>query len=486
MRLKDKKRGILMPLASLPSAYGIGDLGRSSFTFIDFLSNSGIDCWQLLPLVPLGKGNSPYYSVSCYAGEPLYIDLNELADDGLLSVSDIDYKYNREFIDYDEIREKKYYYFLKAFKNFDGENREFLRFQKENELWLEDYAVFCTAAEEFGHLKYFDDGLKYRLFDRLNEFKSLNSEKIKFYKVLQYFFYRQFFKMKAYAEKRGITLIGDIPFYISDNSTELWQNPQYFKLERDLTPSFIAGVPPDIFSKTGQLWGNPVYDFTVMKKDGYLWWKNRIEHQKKLYDIIRIDHFRAFANYYEISSSEETALNGKWVKGPAEDFFKTLNKSIKLPPIIAEDLGGEDDKDVERLLKNTGYPGMKVLEFCFEKINDPKSVPKNFPFNCVCYTGTHDNDTFSGWFKKLSPKQKVLAGRYIDINSSVSVSEQVIKYANSLNIKMVIIPLQDYLNLDSKARINTPGTATGNWIWRAKGEYLSKSVSDKIRNLINK
>ncbi len=473
-----------MPLASLPSDFGIGDLGQSSFEFIDFLSNSGIDCWQLLPLVPLGKGNSPYYSVSCYAGEPLYIDLKELAKDGLLSISDIDYKYSKDYIDYDEVREKKYYYLFKAFKRFNIEDREFIKFQKENGLWLEDYAVFCTAAEEYGHLKYFDDGLKYRLFDRLNEFKAINSEKISFYKVLQFFFYRQFFKMKAYAEKKGIKLIGDIPFYISDNSAELWQNPQYFKLNRDLTPSFIAGVPPDIFSKTGQLWGNPVYDFAVMKRDGYLWWKNRIEHQKKLYDIIRIDHFRAFANYYEISAAEETALNGKWVKGPAEDFFKTLNKSIKLPHVIAEDLGGEDDSDVERLLKNTGYPGMKVLEFCFEKINDPKSVPKSFPYNCVCYTGTHDNDTFLGWFNKLSPKQRVLAGRYIDINSSVPVTEQVIKYANSLNIKMVIIPLQDYLNLDSGARINTPGTSTGNWMWRAKEEYLSKSVSDKIKRLI--
>ena len=486
MRLRDKKRGILMPLASLPSDHGIGDLVSSSFKFIDFLSDSGVDCWQLLPLVPLGKGNSPYYSVSCYAGEPLYIDLKELAKDGLLSISDIDYKYNKDYIDYDEVREKKYYYLFKAFKSFDSENRDFIKFQKENEFWLEDYAVFCTAAEEYGHLKFFDDGLKYRLFDRLNEFKAINSEKISFYKTVQYFFYRQFFKMKAYAEKRGIKLIGDIPFYISDNSTELWQNPQYFKLNRDLTPSFIAGVPPDIFSKTGQLWGNPVYDFEIMKKDGYLWWKNRIEHQKKLYDIIRIDHFRAFANYYEISATEETALNGKWVSGPAEDFFKTLNKSIKLPPIIAEDLGGEDDKDVQRLLKNTGYPGMKVLEFCFEKINDPKSVPKSFPYNCVCYTGTHDNDTVAGWFSKLSAKEKVLAGRYIDINSSVPVSEQVIKYANSLNIKMVIIPLSDYLDLDSGARINTPGTPKGNWIWRANGEYLSKLVSDKIRNLINK
>lgn len=475
-----------MPLASLPSDHGIGDLVSSSFKFIDFLSDSGVDCWQLLPLVPLGKGNSPYYSVSCYAGEPLYIDLKELAKDGLLSISDIDYKYNKDYIDYDEVREKKYYYLFKAFKSFDSENRDFIKFQKENEFWLEDYAVFCTAAEEYGHLKFFDDGLKYRLFDRLNEFKAINSEKISFYKTVQYFFYRQFFKMKAYAEKRGIKLIGDIPFYISDNSTELWQNPQYFKLNRDLTPSFIAGVPPDIFSKTGQLWGNPVYDFEVMKKDGYLWWKNRIEHQKKLYDIIRIDHFRAFANYYEISATEETALNGKWVSGPAEDFFKTLNKSIKLPPIIAEDLGGENDKDVQRLLKNTGYPGMKVLEFCFEKINDPKSVPKNFPYNCVCYTGTHDNDTVAGWFSKLSAKEKVLAGRYIDINSSVPVSEQVIKYANSLNIKMVIIPLSDYLNLDSKARINTPGTPKGNWIWRANGEYLSKLVSDKIKRLINR
>lgn len=473
-----------MPLASLPSDFGIGDLGQSSFEFIDFLSNSGIDCWQLLPLVPLGKGNSPYYSVSCYAGEPLYIDLKELAKDGLLSISDTDYKYSKDYIDYDELKEKKYYYLYKAFKSFNTEDKEFIRFQKENGLWLEDYAVFCAAAEEYGHLNYFDDGLKYRLFDRLNEFKAINSEKISFYKVLQFFFYRQFFKMRAYAEKKGIKLIGDIPFYISDNSAELWQNPQYFKLNRDLTPSFIAGVPPDIFSKTGQLWGNPVYDFAVMKRDGYLWWKNRIEHQKKLYDIIRIDHFRAFANYYEISATEETALNGKWIKGPAEDFFKTLNKSIKLPPVIAEDLGGEDDSDVERLLKNTGYPGMKVLEFCFEKINDPKSVPKSFPYNCVCYTGTHDNDTFLGWFNKLSPKQRVLAGRYIDINSSVSVTEQVIKYANSINIKMVIIPLQDYLNLDSGARINTPGTSTGNWIWRAKEEYLSKSVSDKIKRLI--
>lgn len=475
--LSRAEKGILMPLASLNSKHGIGDLGEPAFAFIDFLYSFKQDYWQLLPLNPIGKGNSPYYSVSSFAGEILYINLEDLLNSELLKQEEIkEPDFIKGKINYKKVREFKLPLLKKAAERFDTSNQEFRNFLKKNEFWINGYAEFCTASEIYGKLSAFDRDLKFCRTKSLNELRENHKEQIDFYKITQYFFFKQFFKMKKYAESKKIKLIGDIPFYVSDSGADVWLYPEYFKLDENLMPRLKAGVPPDIFSKTGQLWGNPIYDFEAQKKDGYLWWGQRLKKQAEMFDAIRIDHFRAFANYYEIPADAKNATYGKWKKGPGEEFFKILKKKIKFPFIIAENLGGEDDEEVCELLKKTNFCEMKILQFCFEKTDDPTSIPENFLFNCVCYTGTHDNNTALGWFEKLSEKKKYLVSRYIDIKGDIA--KNMIDFALSLNIKLVIIPLYDYLGLDESARINIPGTQNGNWEWQAPDNY-SKLIIEK-------
>lgn len=473
--LSKAEKGILMPLASLSSKHGIGDFGKPAFEFIDFLSSFKQDYWQLLPLNPIGKGNSPYYSVSSFAGEILYINLEDLLNSELLKQDELKTPdFIKGKIDYKKVRDFKIPLLKKATERFDTSDKEYRDFLKKNEFWINGYAEFCTASEIYGELSDFDRDLKFRRINSLNDLREKHKEQIDFYKITQFFFFKQFFKMKKYAESKKIKLIGDIPFYVSDSGADVWLYPEYFKLDDNLSPRLKAGVPPDIFSKTGQLWGNPIYDFEVQKKDGYLWWEQRLKKQSEMFDAIRIDHFRAFANYYEIPADAINATCGKWTKGPGEEFFKTLKKKIKFPFIIAENLGGEDDEDVCELLKKTNFCEMKILQFCFEKTDDPNSIPENFPFNCVCYTGTHDNNTALGWFEKLSEKKKYLVSRYIDIKGDIA--KNMIDFALSLNIKLVIIPLYDYLGLDESARINIPGTQNVNWEWQTPESYLKDII----------
>lgn len=471
------EKGILMPLASLYSDFAIGDLGKPAFEFIDFLSSMNQDYWQLLPLNPLGKGNSPYYSQSSFAGEILYINLEELLKSDLLKSDELkiaDFKSGK--IDYKKARDFKIPLLKKAALRFDKENSKYKEFLAKNSFWIDGFADFSAACEIYGDLSLFDENLKFRRAKRLIEFRKEYQKNIDFYKITQFIFFDQYFKMKKYAESKKIKLIGDIPFYVSDSGADIWQWPEYFKLENDLKPKFKAGVPPDIFSKTGQLWGNPVYDFDVQKKDGYLWWEQRLKKQAEMFDAIRIDHFRAFANYYEIPANSSDATSGQWVKGPGEEFFETIKRKIKFPFIIAENLGGEEDEDVCELLRKTKFCEMKILQFCLEKAGDPKAVPENFPFNCVCYTGTHDNNTLKGWFKKLNDKKKYLVSRYIDIGGDII--KNIIDFALSLNIRLIIIPLNDYLEMDEIARINIPGKENGNWEWQAPENY-SKLIIEK-------
>ncbi|MBP3323351.1 MAG: 4-alpha-glucanotransferase, partial [Clostridia bacterium] len=349
---------------------------------------------------------------------------------------------------------------------------------------LSDYALFMAIKDSYAGLSFinWDEKLKYRLPDALNEFEKTHKEEILFYEITQFLFYRQFFKLKSYAASMGIKLIGDIPFYVSFESADVWSNPDCFKLGRDMTPVLVAGVPPDIFSKDGQLWGNPIYDWDFQKKNNFLWWQNRLAHNAKLYDTIRIDHFRAFADYYTVPFGSKTAKNGKWEKGVGINFWNRVKPAISHAHIIAEDLGGETD-EVRQLISDTGFPDMKVMQFAFDSdLKDP-FLPKNFNKNCVCYTGTHDNDTTLGWYNKATKKEKLIFEKTVPQDKSGSPVLSLIAYGMKSKARIVIIPLQDYLELDSDCRINTPGTEKGNWQWRFEKEDITDSLEALVLRL---
>ncbi len=479
-----KESGILLPLSSLPSNYGIGTLGEEAYRFADFLEKSGQTYWQLLPLCPIGKGNSPYSALSTFAGEILYIDIDFLVKDGFLEENDIPKKNFGENIDYKSVRKFKLPLLKKAADNFNTEIRDFKRFKKENSYWLDDYCLFMTIRESHLGLAFhkWDEQLKYRLPKSLEKFKKNHTEEIEFYEITQYFFYSQFFALKNYCEDIGIKLIGDIPFYVALNSADVWSNPECFKLGRDMTPVQVAGVPPDIFSSEGQLWENPIYDWNFQKKTDFFWWTKRLEHYSYMYDVIRIDHFRAFADYYTIPFGSANAKLGTWEKGVGMQFWNTVKPIISNTEIIAEDLGGETP-EVEELVKMSGFPNMKVLQFAFSSDLKNTFLPKNYNKNCVCYTGTHDNDTTLGWYEKLSKKEKLLFEKLVPEDESRSPVLSLIAYGMKSKARIVIIPFVDYLELPSSCRINTPGCESGNWKWRYQSSALTDSLSDTVLRL---
>lgn len=479
-----QESGILLPLSSLPSDYGIGTLGEEAFFFADFLKKTDQTYWQLLPLVPVGKDNSPYSSTSSFAGEILYIDIEELIKDGLLSPDDITEKDFAKNTDYKSVRKFKLPLLKKAADNFDTLQKDFISFKKENSHWLKDYALFMAIRDSYTGLNflYWDDGLKYRLPDAIKEFSDSHKEEILFYEITQFIFYKQFFKFKSYASSLGIKLIGDIPFYVSFDSADVWANPDCFKLGRDMTPVLVAGVPPDVFSSDGQLWGNPIYNWDFQRKNNFLWWQQRLSHNAKMYDTIRIDHFRAFADYYTVPFGSKDAKNGKWEKGMGLYFWDCVKPAIGKTSIIAEDLGGET-REVRQLIDDTGFPNMKVLQFAFDSdLKDP-FLPKNFNRNCVCYTGTHDNDTTSGWYSKASKKEKLIFEKLVPADKSGSPVLSLIAYAIKSKAKLVIIPFQDYLELDSTCRTNTPGVEKGNWEWRFEKENINEKLIATVKRL---
>ncbi len=480
---KDLKSGILLALSSLPSPYGIGTLGKEAYDFIDFLKKSRQSYWQLLPLCPVGKGNSPYSSYSSFAGEILYIDLDLLVEDGYLEREDIKKVGFPKNTDYEKVRRFKLPLLKKAVENFDKSNETFKKFKIKNGYWLEDFALFMSISEEENSRDFskWREELKFRQKKALTEFKIKNQKQIDFYKITQFFFYSQFEKLKKYAFRNGIDLIGDIPFYVSFESCDVWSNTECFRLGRDMTPVLVAGVPPDVFSKTGQLWGNPIYDWEYQKKTGYLWWKNRLLHNADLYDVIRIDHFRAFNDYYTIPFGAKNAIMGKWEKGVAMHFWERVKPLLKNTEIIAEDLGGESE-DVKQLIIDTGFPNMSVLQFAFDSDAKDPFLPKNMDKNTVCYTGTHDNDTTLGWYKKAPNNERIMFEKFVP-KISDCVSHNLISFGMKSRAKTVIIPLQDYLRLDSDCRMNTPGKPDGNWQWRFCSEDLTDALANKVKNL---
>ncbi len=477
-----KESGVLMHLSSLPDRYGIGSLGEEAFRFIDFLKSSRQTYWQLLPLCPVGKGNSPYSSVSSFAGEILFIDLDGLVNDGLLNPDDIENVSFPKNVDYKKVREFKLPLIKKAADKFDVSSREFKAFIRENSYWLPDFALFMAIKTVYNNTDFttLPDGLKYRLPDDINEFKETHEEEILFFEITQYFFFKQYFKLKSYANQNGIKLIGDIPFYVQLECSDVWSNPDIFRLGRDMTPVLVAGVPPDIFSSDGQLWGNPIYDWEYQKTNNYEWWHNRLRHNAKLYDVIRIDHFRAFADYYTVPFGAENARSGKWEKGVGMGFWSIMTDIDA--EIIAEDLGG-DTPEVQKLVEETGFPNMKVLQFAFDSDLYNPFLPKNYNKNCVCYTGTHDNDTTRGWYEKAEEWKRVMFSKLVPADKSESAVLSLIAYAMDSKARMVIIPIQDYLELDSVDRINTPGVPDGNWEWRLNPDDISDILVQTVKRL---
>ena len=485
MPSKDKQKysGVLLAISSLPSPYGIGSFGAAAYEFVDFLCAARQRFWQILPLCPLGEGNSPYKSSSSFAGEMLYIDIDFLIRDRFIDKRDLQGVNFGDKVDYTAVRKFKIPLLKKAAQRFDKSEKNYQSFCRENAFWLDDYALFETAFEVFDakNLPELPDGFKYRLPDFLSEFKEKYRCEIEFYKVAQYFFFCQYFELKRYANARGVNIIGDIPFYVSPDSADVWSNPDCFLLDRHFKPTAVAGVPPDAFSKTGQLWGNPIYDWANMRQDDYEWWKKRLELCRDMYDVVRIDHFRAFAEFYSIPYGK-SAQHGSWIAGEGKDFWDKIKENSGPVNVIAEDLGGEEDEKVIKLLEHTDFPNMKILQFAFNGDAENIYLPQNYPYNCVCYTGTHDNDTALGWYNKASIKEKVVFKAFID-ECDGGVPHAMIRALSKSNAMLCIIPLQDVLSLDSSARMNLPGTIGDNWSWRISRENINLENAKLLKKL---
>ena len=482
--------GILLHISSLPSDYGIGTLGKEAYNFIDFLHMAKQTYWQILPIGPTGYGDSPYQAFSTHAGNPYFIDLDMLCEDGLLKKSDyskIKWEYESGKTDYSNLYDKRFPVLKKAFENFKNTDlSDFNKFLAENDKWISNYGLFMSIKDHSDGKPWYlwDEGLKKRDPSALWEFKSSHEDEVMFWEFLQYKFFEQWFKMKEYAASKGIKIIGDIPIYVSSDSADVWVYPDLFDLDEELMPKTVAGCPPDAFSETGQLWGNPIYKWERHKETDYGWWSDRMSTSLTFFDVVRIDHFRGFDEYYTIPYGDKTAENGEWRKGPGIEFFKFLKSKLGDLPIIAEDLGLLTPTVIQ-MLKESGFPGMKVLEFAFDPGAKSCYLPYNHEKNSVVYIGTHDNDTILGW-KKASDKATVDFCKKYLLYSGKSDSDfiwHLIKSAFASVGDTVIIQMQDYLELDSSARMNTPSTAVGNWCWRAEKKDFTKKLAKKISDI---
>jgi len=480
--------GILLHPTSLPGKYGIGSLGQQAFKFVDFLENAGQKLWQVLPMGHTGYGDSPYQCFSIYAGNPILIDLECLMNEGLLHVNDLPKGFHLpdDKVEFGNVIDFKKAALNIAYLNFLKSNKaknDYQAFVAKNDFWLQDYALFIAIKESLGGMPWWDwqKNLKFRNTSTLGTFVIENQEKINFHKFVQYIFSKQWQSVKEYANNKGISIVGDIPLYVAHDSADVWSNYQVFRFDQHRNPTGVAGVPPDYFSSTGQLWGNPLYDWDYMKKNGFKWWINRIKATIEIYDIVRIDHFRGFEAYWAVPFGDETAVNGTWVQAPGQALFETVKKELGNLPIIAEDLG-IITPEVEELRDNFEFPGMKILQFAFHSKEGNNYLPHNYSRNFVVYTGTHDNDTLRGWFDALEPEIKHKVLDYTDANPN-NIVNKLIRLAWSSTVRMAIIPLQDLLNLGSEARMNIPGIPGGNWQWRFREEQLSPDKARWLKHL---
>ena len=467
----ERSSGILLHISSLPGEDGIGGMGKDAFQFVDFLAKTNQKIWQILPLGPVGYGNSPYQSYSAFAGNPVFIDIQQLVNDRLISKSLVT---NQHFkvkkVEFDRVEEWKMVIFREAYvgfkNNFHRYNEEYDRFMSLNSWWLDDYALFRSLKSKNDETVWnmWEKAFVIRDQQAIQEaYQELHAE-IEFHRFLQFIFFRQWFKLKDYANSKGIRMIGDVPLYVSLDSADVWANQDVFQLDDDSKPILVGGVPPDYFSETGQLWGNPVFDWERMAARDFDWWLARIHFNLRMFDQVRVDHFRGLESFWAVAADEKTAIIGEWLPAKGHDLFVRLKEKFGNLNIIAEDLG-IITPEVEKLRDDFGLPGMKVLQFAFGSDAENTNLPHNYNSNFVVYTGTHDNDTTMGWFNSIEKQERKMLRRYITGNGKELV-RQMIEYVWASAAMTAIIPMQDVLGLDTDARMNTPGTASGNWDWR--------------------
>lgn len=488
-----RKCGVLLPVFSLPSKYGIGSFSKEAYEFVDFLKASGQNYWQILPLGPTGYGDSPYQSFSTFAGNPYFIDVDEFVKEGFVTEADCEELSAvntgwENYINYAKLYDVRYKLLRKAFENSNIRNTPaFCEFSRENAFWLDDYALFMSVKNFFDNKSWpeWDEDIRIRKPEAVKEYKERFATEMDFYRFQQYYFAKQWKAVKAYANSNDIKIVGDIPIYVAFDSSDAWANPELFDLNSDNIPNAVAGCPPDPFAVTGQLWGNPLYKWEYHKETGYEWWLKRISYCFGLYDVIRIDHFRGFDEFYAIPYGDPTAEFGTWRPGPGYELFETINNKLGQREIIAEDLGFLTDS-VRELVKKTGYPGMKILQFAFGGDADSEYLPHNLGNNSIIYTGTHDNETTRGWYERCLREEKHTAEylqEYTGVTAPQDMSLAVIKMAFASVCDTCIIPMQDYLNLGNEARINTPSVLGDNWQWRLTPGYNDGALIETMAKL---
>lgn len=480
-----RESGILMHITSLPGPYGIGSMGKCAYDFVDFLESAGQRYWQILPLCPTGYGDSPYQSFSTFAGNHYLIDLDTLVAEGLLlpeELGGITWSNDETRVDFGLLYNNRNALLRKAYSRFIPD-KGYSEFIKDNADWLDDYALFMALKEKF-------DGtdwqkwtliLMMRLPEVLDAYRQELADGIRFQQFLQYQFRRQWKALRAYANSKGIRIIGDVPIYVPLDSADVWANPFIFQLDPSRRPRMVAGCPPDSFSADGQLWGNPLYDWDAMKRSGYDWWIRRLSAAAQMYDVVRLDHFRGFESYWAIPAGDKTAANGEWRKGPGLDFIRAIQESLPDLKFIAEDLGFVTGA-VRQLQEDSGYPGMKVMEFAFDSREEGNYLPHLYPVNSVVYSGTHDNLTLKQWFDEANPADVAAARAYLGLNEEEGYVWGMIRGCMSSVSKLCVIQIQDYLGLGGEARMNFPGTlSANNWTWRAEAGFAAPELARKIR-----
>ena len=484
-----RKSGILMHISSLPSNYGIGKMGKSAYDFVDFLVSAGVKCWQILPLSPTSYGDSPYQSFSVYAGNPYFIDFETLKREGLIKKSDyedIKWQDNDHQVNYSIIYNNCFKVLRQAYKTYKRDiSKRYKTFVEKNSSWLDDYALFMALKFKNNGKPWYEWDKKLAMRDS-NALKKASEElekETEFFKFIQYKFFRQWSNLKKYANDKGVEIIGDMPIYVSYDSVEAWVSPELFQFDKHKKPKDVAGCPPDDFAVTGQLWGNPLYDWEYHKKTGYKWWIDRLQFSASIYDIVRIDHFRGFESYYAVPYGDETAENGEWRKGPGAELFKAAEKALGKLNIIAEDLGFITE-DVYKMLADVGYPGMKILQFAFGEDSANEHLPHNFTSsNCIAYTGTHDNETLKGWVSSQSSDTLKYCMAYLGVKKKKDIPKNIIKQTWASVAQTAIAQMQDFLNSDASARMNTPSTLGNNWQFRTSEDDFTDKLAKRILKL---
>ncbi len=485
----ERSSGILMPVSSLPSPYGIGTFGKAAYDYADFLSLAGQKYWQILPLGPTSYGDSPYQSFSTYAGNPYFIDLDLLIKDKLLTQKEVDvcaWGENPRYVDYGKLYESRYALLQKAKeRGWERDCAAVKAFEEENRLWLPNYALFMALKRHFdmkAWSEWPDEAARMHDAKAVEEYRAALADDVELFTYIQYLFFKQWSALKKYINDLGIRIIGDLPIYVAMDSADVWAEPEMFRLDEHRVPTEVSGVPPDYFTADGQLWGNPLYDYEAMERDGFGWWIRRIGGAEKLYDVIRIDHFRGFESFWAVPFGAKTARKGEWIKGPGMKLVGALTGWFHDLEFIAEDLGYHTS-EVAQLLADSKLPGMKVLEFAFSP-NEPSSyLPHLYQENCVCYTGTHDNAPLGEWRKEGDPKEIAYAEKYLGLNEKEGFNYGMIRGGMGSVAKLFVAQMQDYLELGKYHRMNTPGIAAGNWEWRMLPGEADKKLAKRIADL---